>query len=141
MSEQTHSPAATHATHEAHGHSYKPYAITLGALLVLTIITVAAAGINFGSSSVNVVIALTIATIKATLVALVFMHLRSDKPINSVIAVAGFLFLGLLLIFCMTDIDNRDDLKPSSLKVAPAVPAPAAGTPAPAAAEHGAEHK
>src|SRR5690349_14624444 len=111
MSEQTHSHDAAHAEH---GHSYKPYAITLGALLVLTIVTVGAAGINFGSSSINVVIALTIATIKATLVALVFMHLRSEKPILSVIAVAGFLFLGLLLIFCMTDIDNRDDLKPGT---------------------------
>ena len=35
-------------------------------------------------------IALTIATIKATLVALFFMHLRHDKPVNALIAVAGF---------------------------------------------------
>src|SRR4051812_22768104 len=99
---------STPHTHEEahHDHSPKPYVVTLIALLILTGITVFAAGINFGSSSVNVVIALTIATIKAALVALVFMHLRNDKPINAVIAVAGFLFLGLLLMFCMTDIDN-----------------------------------
>jgi cytochrome c oxidase subunit 4 len=139
MSHDTHSESTAHA----HGHSYKPYAVTLGALLMLTIITVAAAGINFGSSSVNVVIALTIATIKATLVALIFMHLKDDKPVNAVIAISGFLFLSLLLIFCILDIDNRDELKPGTLKVAPARPAAAA---APAADESGArqfagEHK
>ncbi len=129
MSHDTHAHAAV--AHD-HGHgSWKPYAVVLGALLVLTVITVIAAGINFGSNTVNVVIALGIATIKATLVALYFMHLRHDKPINAVIAASGFLFLGLLLIFCMTDIDNRDDLKPGTLKVQPAkTPAtPPAGGP------------
>jgi len=121
----------------AHGHpSWKPYAVVLAALLVLTIVTVIAAGINFGSNTVNVVIALGIATIKATLVALYFMHLRYDKPINAVIASAGFLFLGLFLMFCMTDLDYRDDLKPSTLKEAPAKP-PAA-VPPPATAPHSA---
>ncbi len=38
--------------------------------------------------------ALAIATVKAALVALFFMHLRWDKPVNAIIAVAGFLFLG-----------------------------------------------
>lgn len=115
----------------AHGHSFMPYVATLAVLLILTAITVFAAGFDFGSG--NVVIALLIATIKASLVALVFMHLRNDKPINAVIAVAGFLFLGLLLLFTLTDIDNRDDLQPSTIKVPLAPPAGAAAAPAPAA--------
>ena len=44
-------------------------------------------------------IALFIATIKAILVALFFMHLLYDKPVNAIIAVAGFLFLGIFLMF------------------------------------------
>jgi cytochrome c oxidase subunit 4 len=116
----------SHDTTHTHTHPWTPYAITLGVLLVLTVITVVAAGINFGSNSINVIIALSIATVKATLVALYFMHLRHDKPINAVIAVSGFMFLGLLLIFCLTDIDNRDNLTPGTLKVAPAKPAAAA---------------
>ena len=50
------------------------YVSTLVALLILTAITVGASYIDFGSG--NVVIALIIATIKATIVALFFMHLR-----------------------------------------------------------------
>jgi cytochrome c oxidase subunit IV len=112
----------------------KTYTLTLVTLLILTAITVGASYIQFGS--MNVVIALTIATIKATLVALFFMHLRHDKPVNAVIACAGFLFLGLFLLFTFLDVDTRDHLQPVNLKApAPAVAAPADGaSAAPAAA-------
>ena len=123
----------SHDTQSHAVHPWTPYAVTLAVLLVLTVITVVAAGINFGSNSINVIIALGIATVKATLVALYFMHLRHDKPINAVIAVSGFMFLGLLLIFCLTDIDNRDNLTPGTLKVAPVKP----GAAAPAGEAHG----
>ena len=53
------------------------------------------------------------------------MHLRHDKPINGIIATSGFLFLGLLLLFCLTDIDARSNPLPGTLKV-PLKPAPAA---------------
>jgi cytochrome c oxidase subunit IV len=122
------------STHE-HGGP-KAYAATLAALLVLTAITVAVAQFDFGS--VNVVVALVIATIKATLVALIFMHLRWDKPLYGIMAASGFLFLGLMLMFCITDIDSRIDPTPSTLKVKPV--APKAVTPA-AAPAHTAEHK
>ena len=48
------------------------------ALVVLTIITVAAAKVDFGSSTINLVIALLIASIKASLVGLFFMHLKYE---------------------------------------------------------------
>lgn len=124
----------SHQTQAHETESYRPYAIVLGALLVLTVITVIAAGFDFGSA--NVVIALGIATIKATLVALFFMHLAHDKPINAVIAVSGFLFLGIMLTFCLIDIDTREDLKPSTLKSAPVKPAAAAPVAAPGAEHH-----
>jgi cytochrome c oxidase subunit 4 len=107
----------------------KTYTLTLALLLILTAITVAASYIQFGS--LNVVIALGIATIKASLVALFFMHLRHDKPVNAVIACAGFLFLGLFLLFTFLDVDTRDPLQPVNLKApAPAAAAPAAAAPA-----------
>ena len=102
----------------------KVYAGTLLALLVLTAITVGAAGIHFGSNSINVGIALGIATIKASLVALVFMHLRHDKPVNAIIAISGFLFLALLLAYCVIDIDTRKQMIPYTAKV-PVKAAPA----------------
>jgi len=123
-------------TRNQHTHTSsapRVYAATLAALLVLTAITVAAAGIHFGSNSTNVVIALGIATIKASLVALVFMHLRHDKPVNGIIAVSGFLFLALLLAYCIIDIDTRKQLVPYTAKI----PATAA-TGRPAAQQSGA---
>lgn len=118
----------THAHAQHHHGSAAIYTRTLLALLFLTAITVGASYIDFGSG--NVVIALFIATIKAVLVALFFMHLRWDKPVNAVIACAGFLFLGIFLMFDFIDFGTRDGLQPVNL--APVVAAPA--TPGPATA-------
>ena len=121
-------------THSEHSHGGSGvYVKTLLALLFLTIVTVGASYVDFGSG--NVVIALFIATIKATLVALFFMHLRYEKPVNAVVACAGFLFLGIFLMFCFIDFSTRDDAKamdPQPVMYGPAKPAGAA--PAPAAA-------
>jgi cytochrome c oxidase subunit 4 len=103
---------STHTATSGHNET-RTYVLTLLTLLVLTAITVFAAGINFGSSSVNVIIALTIATIKASLVALIFMHLLHDKPVNGVILVAGFIFLGLFLGICFTDVSSRAAMEPA----------------------------
>jgi len=118
----------TENTHAHGGNESRTYFVTLVALLILTIITVAASYVDFGAG--NIVIALFIATVKASLVALIFMHLNHEKPINAVIAVAGFLFLGIFLMFCFIDFDSRVNFQPVNVK--PVVQAPA--TPAPAAA-------
>lgn len=99
------------ATH-AHGGP-AVYTRNLFALLVLTVITVGASYIDFGVG--NVAIALIIASIKATLVALFFMHLRWDKPVNGIIAMAGFLFLGIFLMFDLLDSTTRRDPAPRNL--------------------------
>jgi cytochrome c oxidase subunit 4 len=124
------------STHTEHAVDTKAetakYLITLVALLILTAITVGASYINFGSG--NIVIALTIATIKATIVALIFMHLLHDKPVNAVIAVAGFIFLGIFLMFDFIDVGSRTNPQPTNLHALPAATAPAAaGAPAAAA--------
>jgi len=120
-------------SYDAHtANASKIYTGTLLALLVLTGITVAAAGIHFGSNSINVTIALGIATIKASLVALIFMHLRNDKPVNGIIAVSGFLFLALLLAYCIIDTDTRKEMVPGTLKLPAKTAAPAAAAPTPA---------
>ena len=103
------------SAHEQHSHGHGGpvvYTANLVGLLILTSITVAASYINFGSSAANITIALAIATMKALLVAMFFMHLRWDKPVNAIIAVAGFLFLGIFLMFDLIDISNRRDPTP-----------------------------
>jgi len=90
---------------DAHRTDPRTYAKVLGTLLALTVITVAAAGFSFGSW--NVIIALGIASIKASLVALFFMHLRRDKPMSAIIFVAGAATLGVFLTICTLDSDAR----------------------------------
>jgi cytochrome c oxidase subunit 4 len=126
MSTTEHTHAHAHAEH--HHGSVALYVRTLVALLILTAITVGASYIDFGAG--NVVIALFVATIKATIVALFFMHLRWDKPVNAVIACAGFLFLGIFLMFDFIDFGSRDGLQPVNLAPVVAAPAPAAAAPA-----------
>ena len=97
------------------------------ALLFLTVVTVGASYIDFGQG--NVVIALSIATVKAILVALFFMHLAHDRPVNGLIAVAGFIFLGLFLMFDLIDITTRRDPSPQNLHPPVVQTAAPAGTP------------
>lgn len=72
-----------------------------GALVILTLITVWQANFDFGSYDVAIV--MVIATIKALLVALFFMHLAFDKPFNLIIFFSSFVFVGLFVIFTLSD--------------------------------------
>lgn len=99
------SPTATeHADDQHHASAHVvPLSVLAGvfvALLVLTYITVAARMIDLGS--LNLWIALGIATVKGALVVLYFMHLRYDSPFNSVIFLTAvaflFLFLGITIM-------------------------------------------
>lgn len=103
---------AMHAN-EHHVTGPKTYTLVLIGLLIFTVITVWAAGIDFGAF--NVVIALLIATMKGSLVALFFMHLRHDR-FNAVIFVGGLFFLAVFLIFSLFDISTRQTILPGNLK-------------------------
>lgn len=74
------------------------------ALIALTVATVAATWFDLGSA--NLLIAMVIATVKASLVVLYFMHLRYDHPFNAVIFVTGLLFLALFLSLTLLDVDQ-----------------------------------
>ncbi len=133
------------STHSEHTHDprkeARAHVITLVTLLILTIITVGASYIQFGSPAANVVIALTIATFKATIVGLFFMHLLHDKAVNAIIAVAGYLFLGIFLLFCFIDIGSRGNLQPTNLHPPTAVAASGEAGAAAPAGEKAAEGK
>lgn len=73
----------------------------LTALLFLTWLTVGVSYIDMGD--LNIVVAMGVATIKASLVGLYFMHLRWDKPFNAIILVGSLLFLGIFLGFSLLD--------------------------------------
>jgi len=78
-----------------------------GTLLFFTWVTYAVSKIDLGS--LNTVVALCIATFKATLVVLIFMHVKytSEKLTKAVIFSAIF-FLGLLLTLSLADFGTRN---------------------------------
>jgi cytochrome c oxidase subunit IV len=85
--------------HHKHGHSYGIYILVWLGLMILTGLTVAVAGIDFGA--LTVATALLIATIKSYLVLTIFMHLRIEQKAFSVfVLVALFFFLiSIVLLF------------------------------------------
>jgi cytochrome c oxidase subunit 4 len=83
----------------------KTYTIVLTALLVLTATTCAVSFIDMGR--MNAVVAVVIAFAKASLVALIFMHLRYSRRLMSVVVAAGLFWLGILIALTMSDYLTR----------------------------------
>jgi cytochrome c oxidase subunit 4 len=76
-----------------------------GALLALTLLTVGVALVDLGP--LNIVLAIGIAVSKALLVMLFFMHLRYSSHLTWIIAAAGIIWLGHLILFTMSDYLTR----------------------------------
>jgi len=74
---------------------------TAATLMALTAITVASSRLDLGAF--NVVLALAIAGLKASLVALFFMHLRYESRFPSVVFVTAVFFAVLLVGFVVFD--------------------------------------
>ncbi|WP_442509081.1 cytochrome C oxidase subunit IV family protein [Novipirellula sp. SH528] len=72
------------------------------ALVFLTIVTVAQASFSF-FGDYDVLVVMAIATVKASLVVMFFMHVLYDKPFNAVVFVSSFVFLGIFIIFTLSD--------------------------------------
>ena len=83
----------------------KQYALIFGILMVLTLATTTIGMIDLGR--LNVVVALVIATIKALLVVLFFMHIYWSSKLNKLAVVSGVAWLALLLWLTLTDIFSR----------------------------------
>ncbi len=73
------------------------------ALLVLTVVTVAVAGLNVGTGAA-VGIALLIAAFKGSLVANYFMHLATERKLIYMLLVLTVAFFLALMIIPLTDI-------------------------------------
>lgn len=81
------------------------------ALLVLTLLTVGATHVDLGRY--NIVLALFIALVKASLVALYFMHLRYDYPFHAIIFICTMLFVMLFIGLILVDaLQYQADLIP-----------------------------
>lgn len=103
---------ASHA-HEHHAEynpiahvASKPMLLTVFfALVSLTALTIWQ-GTQLELGRMELVVVLTIATAKAALVVLFFMHLRYDKPLNAVAFLSSLLFVALFLGLTLADASN-----------------------------------
>lgn len=93
------------AEHSEHVVSPKIYAIIFGALLLGTWVTVQAAKIDLGPW--NIVLALTIAVTKMTLVILFFMHGKYSPKRTQLVIISGFFWLAIMLGLTLTDYTTR----------------------------------
>lgn len=107
----------------AQGHNSSHHVIpsevyfkTFGALIVLTLVTVLSSptvmgeAVHFGA--LNMVVAMLIATTKASLVVLFFMGLKYDGKMNKLIFGSGIFFLVVLYAFSVIDILTRINQTP-----------------------------
>ena len=96
-------------SHRHHPHIL-PLSVYIGvgsALFILTGITVGVAHIDLGGTW-NLIIAMIVATIKATLVALFFMHLLYDNKLYAVVFSIGLFMLTAFIVITMFDTLRRD---------------------------------
>lgn len=83
----------------------KVYFAVFITLLVMTGVTTGVAYIDLGAF--NPVMALAIATFKAVLVILFFMHVKYSSKLTWLVVSAAFFFLGIMLTLTMSDYLSR----------------------------------
>jgi cytochrome c oxidase subunit 4 len=116
-----------HAGHAGHDPAeidkhVRTYIMVFATLLVLTMVTVAVSYLHLEVHEA-IAVALVIATIKASLVALFFMHLISERQvILFILALTGTFAVVLLLLPVLT---NHDHITASSMPAAMIHAAPA----------------
>jgi len=88
-----------------HITSPRVYLAIILTLMALTAATVGAALADLGP--LNIILALVIATSKATLVVLYFMHARYSPRRTQLVVIAGIFWLAILLVMTMADYLTR----------------------------------
>ena len=95
--------------HQHHIVSPKIYIVIFAALMVCTFITVKAAEVDLNQHfpGLNIIIALTIAVFKASLVVLFFMHGKYSSKRTQLVIIASIFWLAIMLTMTMSDYLSR----------------------------------
>ena len=92
--------------HSEHIVSSGFYWLIWGILIICTVLTAYVATVDLGPF--NTVVALLIATFKATIVALIFMHVKyTGEKMTKAILISAVFWLILLLVLSLTDYSSR----------------------------------
>lgn len=93
----------------AHGHDdpgkFSTYIKVFAVLIVLTVITVAVAQVNLGKA--NTLIAMLVATVKAVVVAIWFMHMNHESTLNRIVFASAFIFAFIFFGLTFMDVGTR----------------------------------
>ena len=92
--------------HTEHIVPARLYVVVWVILIVCTVLTAWIATVDLGKF--NTVVALTIATFKASIVVLIFMHVKyTSEKMTKAILMAAVFWLLLLLVLSLTDYSSR----------------------------------
>lgn len=94
--------------HKEHIIPLSTYLGVFSALVALTAITVWIAQFHFGEW--NLIVAMSVAVVKALLVAFIFMHLLYDNKLYATVFAGSIVFLAVFIVFTMYDTLRRDDI-------------------------------
>lgn len=83
----------------------REYTFALIGLMILLGLTLGLSYLNL--KGLNTVAGLAIATVKALLVALYFMHIKKSTGLHRVFAAAGVFWLGILMVLSLADYVSR----------------------------------
>ena len=124
------SSTTTDHAHDDHGHGHghahggpdhvphvtplSTYFLVFATLIILTVITVGVSYFDFGGA--NLFIALFVATIKGTVVAAWFMHLKGDERMNSLLLASAFVFLAIFIGLTAIDLLQRGQADPDEAR-------------------------
>jgi cytochrome c oxidase subunit IV len=94
---------------EHHIVSPKVYFTIFSVLMICTVLTVFAAEVDLNKyfSGLNIIVALTIAVFKASLVVLFFMHGKYSPKRTQLVIVASVFWLAIMLFMTMSDYVSR----------------------------------
>jgi len=88
-----------------HVVSTRLYTAVFIALLALTVTTVAVSKVELGE--LNLVVAMTIAVVKAMLVVMFFMDVRRASSLTKLFVIAGLFWMAIMLVFLVSDYVSR----------------------------------
>lgn len=109
----------SHHAHDSHGGHEGghggPHAVSLGLLAGVLIFLLLLTGLTVITGKMDlhgfdVAVAMLIATVKATTVCLIFMHLKWDKKFHGMIFLFSVMLLGLFLAFGVLDLGQYQPL-------------------------------
>lgn len=100
---ESHDDGAVHT----HVSSIPFYVAVFAALLTLTGLTVGQSYVDLGR--LNLAAVVVIASLKATLVVLFFMHIRHDAKFNGLMVLACIGFIGIFFAYTFNDVGHRGE--------------------------------